>query len=513
MNAESVASVEPTISRTPDEPSVSLAARLSPHRSDIITIVLLGLLVVVTRWPFQTQYLFSWDAANFALGMRDFDVAIHQPHPPGYAYVVLLGVLLQAIFRDANTALVIQSILFEVISVGAIYLFGKTLFSVRAGIVAGLLLAASVTFWSHGEIALSYPSLAAFSTLTAYFAYQTAFLGRDRLLWCAGSYVIATGFRPDLAIFLLPLVAIACRHQPPRRILVAAGIAVGGVLLWVIPTALLSGGLGNYWAAVTTYFTDDVVDRYAPTALGHEGLYVNVRDTAAYLFYALYAEALIVVSGGLLLLWSLKRHAREDTLRQCLFLLAWASPMLLFYLFLHIGNPGYIFSVLPAVLLLAVMGWYERLRNADEQTSVLAGCGLALVLMANAFIFFLHDRPLTLQGLQRNDRSIAAKVSYIASLNPAEVMVFTYDSYKQLEYYLPNVQNNIWLDTADHLPLQARVPDGVKWALFMDPSVFFLVQGLRAEAEVLADDSFAARLPVRTGQTITYTGSRIEVSP
>jgi len=70
---------------------------------------LLAVLVLVTRWPFRTTYLFNWDAANFALGIRSFDVTQHQPHPPGYPYYVGLGALLNGITGDANTALVAES--------------------------------------------------------------------------------------------------------------------------------------------------------------------------------------------------------------------------------------------------------------------------------------------------------------------------------------------------------------------------------------------------------------------
>ena len=40
---------------------------------------------VITRLPFMTQTLYGFDSANYALGVRDFyNVAFHQPHPPGY---------------------------------------------------------------------------------------------------------------------------------------------------------------------------------------------------------------------------------------------------------------------------------------------------------------------------------------------------------------------------------------------------------------------------------------------
>ena len=45
------------------------------------------------------------DSVNFALGVRDFDVARHQPHPPGYPVFIALGKASTAVMR----ALPVQS--------------------------------------------------------------------------------------------------------------------------------------------------------------------------------------------------------------------------------------------------------------------------------------------------------------------------------------------------------------------------------------------------------------------
>ena len=42
------------------------------------------------------------DAVNFALGVRDFDVARHQPHPPGYPLFIALGKAATPVLRAAG---------------------------------------------------------------------------------------------------------------------------------------------------------------------------------------------------------------------------------------------------------------------------------------------------------------------------------------------------------------------------------------------------------------------------
>ncbi|MGH7342745.1 MAG: hypothetical protein ACREKH_19860, partial [Candidatus Rokuibacteriota bacterium] len=46
--------------------------------------------------PFLAPSLEDYDSINFALGLRDFDPARHQPHPPGSPVYIALGRLLLA---------------------------------------------------------------------------------------------------------------------------------------------------------------------------------------------------------------------------------------------------------------------------------------------------------------------------------------------------------------------------------------------------------------------------------
>ena len=473
-----------------------------------ITAGLFAFLVVATRWPFRTEFLYNWDAANLALGTRAFDVTLHQPHPPGYPYFVALGALLAPLFGDANGALVLVSIALEAVAVVAVFLLGARIFSAGVGAAAALLLTVSVTFWAYGEVALGYPALAAFSALTALFAYQTAFEQRDRALPCALAYAVGTGFQPDLALFLLPLLLVACWRQPAVRFAGAAAIAIGGVLLWLIPTALLSGGFGQYWAALSASFGADVAARAAPTGGGWPGLVVNLGDTAQYTFDALYAEALVVAGGVFLLV--VTRPSRKEWL-PFLFLAVWVAPIVGFYALAQVGDPGQVLGMLPAVLLFGLGGWWRWLRNRPPEWTTLAGSGLALVLLANVLILFLYDEPLTLAGLRKNDVQVQSRLAFLAAQKPEQVLLVTHDSYKQLRYYLPAYTNSVWLDTSTLRPQRFPIPAGVTEVVLTDPSVFWLLMALPAQADHLPGDTWVATLAAAPGQVLVYENGRLRL--
>ena len=57
----------------------------------------LALIFALAHVPFLAPSLEDIDSVNFALGVRDFDVAAHRPHPPGYPVYIFLGKIATAI--------------------------------------------------------------------------------------------------------------------------------------------------------------------------------------------------------------------------------------------------------------------------------------------------------------------------------------------------------------------------------------------------------------------------------
>src|SRR5918996_5102631 len=55
--------------------------------------------------PFLAPSLEDIDSINFALGLREFNVAKHQPHPPGYPIYIALGRMSLAAVRAVAPAL------------------------------------------------------------------------------------------------------------------------------------------------------------------------------------------------------------------------------------------------------------------------------------------------------------------------------------------------------------------------------------------------------------------------
>ena len=72
-------------------------------------IVVLPLVFLALHLPYLPKSLEDLDSINFALGVRHFDVAHHQPHPPGYPVFILIAKALHAVVPAEATALALFS--------------------------------------------------------------------------------------------------------------------------------------------------------------------------------------------------------------------------------------------------------------------------------------------------------------------------------------------------------------------------------------------------------------------
>ena len=96
----------------------------------------LVLLVLITRVPLVSTYLLNWDAGNYALGLDYFNIARHQPHPPGYPVYIAAGRLLRLITGDANAAFNALSVTASALA--AVALAGLTILGRFEGVTPAL---------------------------------------------------------------------------------------------------------------------------------------------------------------------------------------------------------------------------------------------------------------------------------------------------------------------------------------------------------------------------------------
>jgi hypothetical protein len=405
---------------------------------------------ILSRLPFRSQFLYHWDSVNFALGTLDYDVRIHQPHPPGYFLYVMSGRLFNLITHDPNASFVWLSVLFSGLAVVLIYGLTRDLFGRAAGLVAALLALTSPPFWFYGEVALTYILEGSFVVAIAWACYRSL-KGNTEAAWLGALVLgVAGGFRQTTLVLLLPLWIFSLRRLPWRNIFVAIFLLGGTVVAWLAPTVLLSGGLNDYLQASSSIGVGLL-------GIREESLAGPIGRLGTYLIYGLMAGLLPLGYGALKALRDLRpcgRHWLQDERLQVLAL--WLVPNFLLYAPL-VRVSGHTFSFLPALLVLTgaatvslCADWTywrnsDRIRNLAAITAVLMAVNVTFFLAAPTHLFGDVRVVFTTPGWQTiasRDRSLAERIGYIKAHFPPETTTILGQGldFRHPDYYLNEYQ-------------------------------------------------------------------------
>src|SRR5438067_10554085 len=179
-------------------------------RYDLLCASALGVLTGLSRLPYRARMLYNWDAVQFALALREYDVVKHQPHPPGYILYVGLGRIVNAWLHDPTAAYVLLAVACSGLTTFVVYLLARGIYDRATALAAASVLAVSPLFWFYGSVGLTYAGEALFASIVAYFAFR-ALEGSEADAWLAAAYLaLAAGMRQSLLPLLLPMWVVAC---------------------------------------------------------------------------------------------------------------------------------------------------------------------------------------------------------------------------------------------------------------------------------------------------------------
>ncbi len=424
-----------------------------------ISYLVLIITIIFTRILFISKYLFEWDSVQLALGIRSFNIIKHQPHPPGYFFYVYSGKYLNHIIGNANYSLIIINIIFTIIASILFYNIAFKIFKdKKLSILSAIIFITNPFIWFHSEFVNVYMIDALFSLIYFYLSYLIIRENKKILALFTLLFAIGIGFRQSLIIFFTPLYLLSAYYYLKqekhylRHILWNIIIFIITSSLWLIPTALLTGSLKEYWDITKSQFS---VSSTATALISFSKIHTFLKqlgNTLKLLFFAGGVLSIFIIYSFLK-----KRLKFHKKIKKIFWF--WFWPSFLFYTLIHLGKVGYIMTLVPLILILGIASIY-RLKSIKYKYLVIS---IIIIFQTISFLFNLENiiknkklliniSPYTISAsnLENNDHRLQQIINTVQQYNPQNTIVITegdspyikprtnfIKNARHLNYYLP----------------------------------------------------------------------------
>lgn len=419
-----------------------------PRAPFLASALALVAIVLATRVPFASQYLFNWDAGNFALALSYYNVAWHQPHPPGYPVYVATAWLVRLVTGDANAALVALSVGGSAVAAVATFGCAWRLAGRSAAVLAAVFFVTSANVWGHGLIASPRILLALVASVLAWVTVETRWGRRDFSRFGAVVLGLGAGLRPDVLPFLGGLWLFGAAARGRRAVLTGAALGTGVVLSWLVPMIASIG-----WPAFRESLTESARYWAPPAADGVAYLWTVWDNTAKVVRFsalALGPVGTVALVAGLTLAAAVPRLSATRWRRLAPLLAVWLAPASTFFMLAHVNEPGHVLLLFPALAIVAGSGAAtlgsglaraarqhpgRRLATAGPVLAVLSGLAIA----SNTLTFWTASDPDTVSRayVRMVDQDTAAELELVRSLPLESTVVVSLSRFRQHYYYLP----------------------------------------------------------------------------
>lgn len=334
------------------------------------------------------------DAFNFVLGIREFDVADHRPHPPGAP--VYMASAKTAVWVWRSLGLPAHPLAGpEAAVLGAL--------SLIAGILCIVLTWRILRVLDDPSPRTRLATITIASTPLVWIAASRQLSDIVGLLLVLGAYLwmlrgrteaasilagVAIGIRVQTALLTIPALVITLARRDtgsavphPSRFrgkTASASFAwfTAGVMVWLLPLMVVSGGPQDYWTALAAQANEDLSSSMVLAATP------TLRNAADALFNtfarpwgagALAAATLIAALAGAI---RLQRHSR----RHAAILLVCIAPYVLFHVIFH--ETATVRYALPVVMVLVYLA-AVAIEYVPRRWREVVG---ALLVAANLFV-------------------------------------------------------------------------------------------------------------------------------
>jgi hypothetical protein len=363
----------------------------------------------------------DWDSVQFAMGMREFNLWRHQPHPPGYPLLILLARGFDGVLHlGPEFALHLISSLGGALFVTVWFLIVRTYFNELSGWLLAATLAITPIVWMTATRPISDAAAAGLMGAQLLHALRYRESGRrTSLIFTALLGAAASGIRPQIIFVAGIIMALTLCRRPARIKRWAFALFAVACLLWLAPMWYLQWKLRPelpWWEVYPKLVADQWSWRLdKPTA------FIGAGDWSySYLAERFNAHILGWFTTGLGILqwrWSLAlgtmfiatgitlylRRLQQVDLRFWKFNASWATAHVASIFCFAPWEQRYYLPIFPLLLLAILLGylrlptWWKLLALSIPALLLVISLPLAIQnhvepAPAIRFVRFLHDR-------------------------------------------------------------------------------------------------------------------------
>lgn len=385
------------------------------------------ILTFITRSFYQANYLEDWDSVQFALGIHEYSISSHQPHPPGYPFYILLGKLSYLIFQNDIKALTFLSAFFGSLVIIPLYLLVKKMFNQATAFIASLLFIITPLAWLLSEVALTDIPGLFFLLLAVYLIYKTRDNFKNFLLVSFFSGLVL-GFRTNSVLILAGLIFfVTVKKYNFKSLILSIALFLSGIAFWLIPLIAITGPkqfLNSYFSISSYVISHDV---FLGNTLSVKSLIKFKFEQFWYLSQVAYTYWFSLLSIAILSYLFFRGKLWSEFKYQFLsvWIIAHLIPQFTFY---NLEMSRHTLPLLPPILILISSEIAKLLRKNIKFFSLLF---LLFIIM------FLQSWSQVSRFKQIIPPTILPTQYVKNNLDPQNTIIIAGLTYRQFQYYAP----------------------------------------------------------------------------
>lgn len=385
----------------------------------------------ILRILFLEKWLGDWDSIQLALGLNDYSLVKHQPHPPGYPVYIITGKILAFFLQNDTLVLTGMSAFFGTAAVIPIFLLAKKEFGEKMAYFSVLMFIFIPVVWLLSVTALTDIVGLSALILTGYLLYHYQ-KSKTAVIWVSLLAGFLIGVRFNEFPVVLGLLGWVMLQQKSFKyaFFQSAALAAGG-LLWLIPIIMITG-----WTEFVRTFSEN-----GGYVIAHDVLLGNSHSIPGLikakllmifeLFKLGFSLPLTVVFAGSLLWALLQRKLYSQTWFQ--FCLIWIfSYSVLLMTFFNLELPRHILPLSVPLLLITVFALKKLTVKNKLFWLVPVLLLLPLIYQSSSKVYRFHNTlPATV-----------APVLYVKqNFDPRTTVVYASFTLRAFEYYAPEFKS------------------------------------------------------------------------